>query len=230
MNCLFSGSGEARTKARYQARLVAFIRGCRVPVAWVALHSSAGYLLAVGGIPRRRFPPSFSNRRFFMRLGRRFLKFAAADSPLPPHGRRILRQRSEMGSRWIARREGSPLGRDLDAISWSVKFRLRWEGTTVRSSLSALRQEAKWNAMRCRVTATKTQCSHLALRPRLAGRRPEKTKLGKTRAIKLFLAGVRSCESDYKGDCTSQTRSRRRTSLHGSQGRYTSLRHRLFQA
>jgi len=32
-----------------------------------------------------------------------------------------------MGSRWIARREGSPLGRDLDAISWSVKFRMRWE-------------------------------------------------------------------------------------------------------
>jgi hypothetical protein len=56
------------------------------------------------------------------------LKFAAADSPLPPHGRRILRQRSEMGSRWIARREGSPLGRDLDAISWSVKFHERWEG------------------------------------------------------------------------------------------------------
>jgi hypothetical protein len=75
----------------------------------------------------------------------------------------------------------------------------------VRSSLSALRQEAKWNAMRCRVTATKTQCSHAALRPRLAGRRPGKSKLGTTRRLlNFFWRGSRAGKAYCNGDWMTQ--------------------------
>jgi hypothetical protein len=108
----------------------------------------------VGGIPRRRFPPPFPTTDFFMRLVRRFSLLLAADYPLPPHGRRILRQRSEMGSRWIARREGSPLGRDLDAISWSVEFHERWEGNNRAKLLLGFASGSEMKHKCCRVPAT----------------------------------------------------------------------------